>query len=372
MLRFPSGRPYRRFAAAAVLLLLWVASAYGQGNRNLQQQPFPAMGGIPLINVGGDALESQFARLQFAQMMLEDQAKDARRREEGRKQGQKMVDAGLVSALDLAAPGKAVDEFNKAAGLIKEQKSKEAVPHLQKALAAYPKFVSAHNNLGLAYMDLDQPELARAQFQAAAELDKAFPGSFLNLGRLALMQQDYASAQKYVGAAARLAPRDANVLTVLAYAQNGGRAYHEAISTAERVHALEHKGLANVHYVAAAAALELGDTAAAQRELAAFVREDPSNALAPVARQNLEVLAHPTALVPVRSVQPAQNLANSERLREQVAALGDENETAACAECASAPPLPPAHRPPTAARGPSQGRAGLSAAPSTRSRSSSR
>ncbi len=284
---------------------------------------------IPTFNVGGNAMEAQFARLDFAQMYLEQQNRAARDRE----QNQKLVAEGTVSVLDLAAPGKAVNEFNKAAALLTQQHSKQAIPHLQKAIAAYPKFVSAHNDLGLAYMELEDSENARSEFEKAVSLDDKFPGSFLNLGRLALMQKDFARAKALLERAASLRPRKADVLTVLAYAENGAGQYQRAIETAGRVHALEHKGMANVHYIAASAAISLDDFPTAQRELEFFVREDPANPLAPIAHQDLAVLAR-------RQNQPAQasgaqpqprmtasapqTFPNTARLRDQLSALGDE------------------------------------------------
>ena len=321
----------------------WVLAGFLLGCAGGMQAQGPVS--IPLINVGGDATEAQFARLDFAQKLLEEQARDAREKAEGLERRKKLVASGTVSALDLAAPGKAVSEFNKAASLLSQQHSKEAILHLRKAIATYPKFVSAHNNLGLAYMDLEDSETARSEFETAAKLDDKFPGSFLNLGRLALMQKDFPTAESDLEKAASLQPRNANVLTALAYAQNSAQHYRRAIDTAGRVHALEHKGLANVHYVAASAAVSLDDFQAAQRELEFFVHEDPSHPLAPTARYNLEVLARrQNAHVPTpvtSGTQPAaliassspQTFPNTARLKDQLTALGDESADASCADC---------------------------------------
>ncbi len=325
-----------------------VATCWAQVPSNTDQ---PALlGGVPLINIGADATEAQFARLDFAQMYLEEQARHARERQQQQKQNQKLLDSGTVSALDLAAPGRAVGEFNKAATLLQQQKPSEAVRHLEKAIATYPKFVSAHNDLGLAYLDLDDAERARSEFELASKLDDKFPGSFLNLGRLALSQMDYAAAQADLTRAVALQPRNASTLTALAYAQHGAHKEREAIATAERVHALDHKGAAAVHYVAAAAALALNDRAIAERELALFVREDPANALAPLARHNLDVLKRETAVPQDQrpagppQAQTVETFPNSERLHGQLAALGSEDDTESCAGCernaAAAPDLP--------------------------------
>ncbi len=285
---------------------------------------------VPIMNVGADALEARFARLDFAQMYLEQQNRDARKQAESQAQNKRLVDSGIVSALDLAAPGKAIREFNEAATLLKEQKSQKAIPHLRKAIAAYPKFVSAHDNLGLAYLDLDDAEHAKSEFETALKLDDKFPASFVHLGRLALTRDDFAEAEFMLAKAAALQPRSPNTLTVLAYAQLGAHEYRQAIATAGRVHSLEHKGLANAHYVAASAAAALNDIPTLQRELEFFLREDPTNPLAPSAHETLQRIARqPVAPQPANvpaANQAPQNPANAERLKNELGELADASD----------------------------------------------
>jgi len=314
--------------ASLSLVVCGIGIAIGQ---IAQQDP------VPVVNVGGNYMEAQFARLEFAQKVLEEQN---RKSEEQRKQRQKLLDTGTVSALDLQAPGKAVSEFNKGAELLQHQKSREAIAHLEKAIAAFPKFISAHNDLGLAYEDLDDAEHAKSEFELAARLDAKFAGSFLNLGRLALVEKDFTAAESHLEKAAALRPKDASVLTVLAYAQNSTHQYRHAIETAERVHSLDHKGLANAHYVAAASAIELKEFQIVERELELFLKEDPTNPLAPAATYNLKVLAshqdiasRPAANSSVES-QRVITYTNPEALKNALASLGAEEED--CADCAPA------------------------------------
>ncbi len=142
---------------------------------------------LPYMNAGPD---SAFAQIDFAQIYLDTGNRQMKKNAEQQEQRKHLVDSGAVSALDLDAPGKAIDEFNTASTLLKAQKSKEAIAHLQKAIAAYPKFVIAHNTLGLAYLDQEDGR-AKDEFEAAAKLDEKFPGSFLNLGLLALSAKDF-------------------------------------------------------------------------------------------------------------------------------------------------------------------------------------
>jgi len=284
------------------------------------------------------------AQIDLKLLYLDQVNRDAKKSAERRMQDQKLVDSGVVSALDLQAPNKAVDEFNRAATLMKAQNSKEAIALLQKAIRVYPSFVSAHIGLGLAYLDQEDPARARSEFETAAKLDQKFPGSFLNLGLVALTMNDFATAQPQLARAASLRPNDPRILTTLAYAQNGTRQYQQTLETSKKVHALDHKGMANVHYVAASAAMSLNDFEAMERELGFFLAEDPTNAFAPVARQNLAALAHNKVVRAQASASPAQTTTlvaslrpqtfpNSERLKAQLSAAGNESDTASCEDC---------------------------------------
>ncbi|HET9743665.1 MAG TPA: tetratricopeptide repeat protein [Terriglobales bacterium] len=301
---------------------------------------------IPTINVGGNYMESQFARLEFTQKYLEEQN---RKSEDQRKQREALIQSGTVSALDLEAPPKAVNEFNRAADLLKAQRAKEAIPHLQKAIADYPKFISALNNLGIAYLDSDDPTHAREEFETAARLDGKFAATFVSLGRLDLSQNQFAAAEQNLDKAAALRPRDASILTALTYAQSSNHQYHHAIETADRVHELPHKDLANVHYIAASAAIALKDFPTVQRELESFLQEDPANPLAPNARYNLKLLADykarnaaaqngKAAAVPVSETK-VTTFPNSDALKRALASLGNDEDDD-CADCSSSDPVP--------------------------------
>jgi VWFA-related protein len=328
------------FLASVAALLLCGLSAFAQ---------------IPNVPSGPD---SRFEQLEVLQLYL-DKLDPHVRGIEQQEANKNLVDSGLVSALDLAAPNSAVEQFNRAQSLMQKQQSAEAMKHLQKALKIYPKFVSAHVSLGLAYVDQGDPGSARTEFETAEKLDEKFPASFLSLGRLSLSQRDFTTAQSELEKAASLNPRDARTLLTLAYAQNGTHNYPQSIETAQRVHALDHKGMANVHYVAAASARAINDLEIVKRELSFFLSEDPTNAFAPRARKNLDALTRKSATVPAGSA--AQQLAisstpqgfhsfpNSERLKEELSALGEDPAGGTCGGCG--PPVEgnaaPASSPPS-------------------------
>jgi len=118
-----------------------------------------ALAQIPYFNAGPD---SGFAQIDFAQMYLDQVNRHAKESEHQKAQDKELIDSGVVSALDLEAPNKAVEQFNQATSLMKAQHSKEAIKHLQRAIDVYPKFVSAHIGLGLAYLDQEDTPHARS------------------------------------------------------------------------------------------------------------------------------------------------------------------------------------------------------------------
>lgn len=262
--------------------------------------------------------------------------------EQQKAEQKQLVDSGAVSALDLEAPNGAIEQFNRACSLLKAQNSSEAITHLQKAIREYPKFVSAHVVLGRAYVDREDTVRAKTEFQAAADLDNKFALPLLDLGRIALAQNDFASAQSQLEKAATLRPQDVTILSTLAYAQNGNREYLQTLATVQRIHALEHKGAANVHYVAASAALSLKDYAAMERELSTLLAEDPNSEYAANARKNLAALEHNKTVLAANATArsaPAMlasnatvTFPNSDRLKAQLNGLGDESD---CRDCAT-------------------------------------
>ena len=304
---------------------------------------------LPYMNGGPD---SAFAQIDFAQIDPDADVWD--RAENPNAPGNtEVIDFGSVSMLDLDAPKKAIQQFRAGSALLREQRSREAIRYLEKAIFLYPKFVSAYNALGLAY--LDQRDLrARDEFLAAAKLDDQFPGSFLNLGILALSSSNFTDAESNLARAAALRPDDAKILTALAYAQNGVRNYTETLHTVERLHQLEHRGVANAHYIAAAAALSLNDLAHTRTQLLTFLQEDPTNPLAPVAREKLQTLfPRPATKSAAASPRPAiaadtvtvQTFPDTAYLKNELQEIKDDSDqdnTVAdlCSDCETTPDPP--------------------------------
>ena len=300
---------------AKVLKIVVRDRASGQmGSLSIPLQPSEP-GTEPSISEGGGGMQAQVLRLDLTRKILPGRQRNLDAAERERRQS--LIAAGKLSVLDLEAPVKATDEFNQASALLKGRQTQEAMVHLRKAIRAYPKFVTAHNYLGMAYQETDDIAHARAEYDTAAQLDGTFAASFVNLGRLELSLNNYVAAKAYLEKAAGLRSTDAGILTALAYAQHGDHQYLEALKTARRIHSISHDGEGIAHYLAASAAVSLNDYPAAQREYAFFLQEDPANPLAAAAQSNLDILRKCQQAIAAQ--QSKQGVPNSDLLKEQLA-----------------------------------------------------
>lgn len=184
---------------------------------------------------------------------------------------------GSLSKLDLKAPGKARGEYQKGYQLLMGKDLKGAVEHLVRATTIYPQYVSAHNALGTAYLDLNENEKARDEFLQATSLDDHMPNSFLNLGCAHLALKDYAAAEETFRKASALAPLDVQLQLALAYGEFTNKDYPAVLTTTKEIHSHKHEGAALVHFFAAAALEANGNLPAAQDEIRLLLKEDPKS-----------------------------------------------------------------------------------------------
>jgi Ca-activated chloride channel family protein len=234
-------------------------------------------GGMPS---GGSQVEIDATHLQFSIMDL--QVSQARHQGDGQESR-----SDAVSKLDLKAPGKAKKEYAKGVRALSKREFTEAVQHLSNAMTVYPSYVAAHDALGIAFMDLGRDQQARDEFQAAVSLDNHLPDSFANLCSAEIAIGDYSSAQRAIERASSLAPLNLEFLTTLTFAKLLNQQYSQVVSMAHQVHERKHEGAAIVHYLAALAWHNQGDSNEMRSELNSFLTEDAKNPLAEKARQLL-------------------------------------------------------------------------------------
>jgi len=202
---------------------------------------------------------------------------------------------GTVSASDLKLPKKASKEFDKATKLIAKQDWQAAIDQLNKALALYPDYAEAYNNLGVVYAHLGDPNKEREALQKAIAANDHFAPALVNLARLEMKEQNYAAAEAHLTQATSADPTDARALVLLAQSQLLDRHYEDAIASAGKVHALSHGQYAVVHYMAARACERLNRFPDAMNEFNLFLAEEPTGDRANAARQEMATIQKPLA-----------------------------------------------------------------------------
>jgi len=192
-----------------------------------------------------------------------------------------------VSAGDLKVPEQASKEFDKATKLIAQEHWEKAIDQLNKALALYPAYAEAYNNLGVVYARLGDSQKEREALQKAVAANDHFAPAFVNLARLEMKNKNFAAAETYLIQATTVDPTDAGSLALLAQVQLMDHHYEDAVASAGKVHSLAHEPYALVHYVAARAWERLHRFPEALAEFKLFLSEEPPGDRAAAARQEM-------------------------------------------------------------------------------------
>lgn len=195
--------------------------------------------------------------------------------------------SAFVSAADLAIPSKARKEFVKAQGWIDHQDFKKAIQALNQAIAIYPAYAGAYNNLGVAYARIGDHGKEREALQKAVSINDHFAPAYVNLGRMEIGSGDFAAAENFFNKATSYDPTDPMTLVLLTYSEFINQHYDLAIATARKAHTVQGSH-AFVHQIAARAYERKRDGVDAIAELELFLKEEPTGERADAARKELK------------------------------------------------------------------------------------
>ena len=194
--------------------------------------------------------------------------------------------APFVSATDLAIPSKAQKDFDKAQALIDRHDFKKAIQMLNEAIAIYPNYAGAYNNLGVIYSREGDREKERDALMKALSINDHFAPAYVNLGRMDIATGDFAGAETQLNKASSYDPLDAMTLVLLTYSEFMNHHFDQVIATSHRAHGLQGPH-AFAHQVAARAYEQKRDGVNAIAELQLFLREEPTGQRADIARKEL-------------------------------------------------------------------------------------
>ena len=197
--------------------------------------------------------------------------------------------ASTIAAQDINIPESAVREFNKAIDLLNRQEWKKAIERLNRAVALYPHYAAAWNNLGAAYAHLgDRPHEQEALEKAVGLNDHLAP-AFVNLAKLAIADRNMGRAETLLDKASSADPANAQTLTLLANVELLQQHYDQAIAACRKVHSLPGSH-AVVHYIAAHALEHEKHFSEAEAEFQTFLKEEPTGERAEAVRKQLSNL----------------------------------------------------------------------------------
>ncbi len=196
----------------------------------------------------------------------------------------------LVAAVDLNIPEGARKEFDKANQFLAKGNWQKAIERLNKAIAIYPRYAEAYNNLGVVYGRMGDRVQNFEALQKAVSLNDHFAPAYLNLARMAIVDRDLPRAESLLDKATAIDPADPQVLSLLAHVELLNHHYDQALTDCRRAHSAARGPHAVVHYVAARIFEEENRPTDALAEFQIFLTEEQSGPRADAVRKEMTVL----------------------------------------------------------------------------------
>jgi tetratricopeptide (TPR) repeat protein len=192
--------------------------------------------------------------------------------------------AASTSANELRIPADAKRSFMKGMDALYRRDYPKAAEAFEKAVATYPQYDMAYDNLGMTYVMLAQPDKARAAFERAVQLNDKNADADRNYARLLLGSKENARAIELLTKALSVEPQDPSSLTLISIAQLRTGDVNAALQNALKVHDLSHEPHAAAHYVAGRAYEEKQEYQKATVEYETYLSESPDGPEAPQVR----------------------------------------------------------------------------------------
>ena len=197
-----------------------------------------------------------------------------------------------VSAQDLSVPSKAREEFEKGMDAHAQGDDKVAQELLEEAVALYPNYVRAHNNLGVLYLKAGLKEKAFTEFSKAIQFDPKFAPGYVNQARVSISNGKFAEAEPSLKKAIEVDPSALNAMVLLCQTEFAQKEYPQSLQTARQVHQLSREPqYADLHLVTGQILVNQGKGTEAAAEYQMFVDENPSDPRVPKVKSLISRLA---------------------------------------------------------------------------------
>ncbi len=180
-----------------------------------------------------------------------------------------------TSANELRVPIDAKRSFMKGMDALYRHDYPKAAEAFEKAVAIYPQYDMAYDNLGVTYVMLGQTGKARAAFERSVQLNDKSPDADRNYARLLLESNENKRALELLNKSLSVDPLNPSTLTLISIAQFRTGDVDDALQNALRVHQLAHEPHAAAHYIAGRAYEEKQEYQKARVEYETYLQEDP-------------------------------------------------------------------------------------------------
>jgi tetratricopeptide (TPR) repeat protein len=184
--------------------------------------------------------------------------------------------APVTSAAQLRVPSDARKAFDKGLASWQKKDYEKAAAEFERAVALYPDYDTAYNNLGVMYAHLKQPDKAIAAFERSVQLNDKNADADRNLARMLMHQKNFARAEDLLKKSLSVQPLDPGSLTMLSIAEIENGKLDEALTDARKVHDLPHDGYAVSHFIAGQALERKHQPQDAAAEYMVYLRESPN------------------------------------------------------------------------------------------------
>ena len=188
----------------------------------------------------------------------------------------------MISTQDLSVPDKAHDAFTKGMEAHARGDDREAQDDLEQAVAIYPNYVRAHNNLGVLYLKAGLKIKAFVEFSKAVELDPKFAPGYVNQAKISISDGNFAEAEPELKKAIDADPSSFSAMKLLCETEFAQKQYAEFLLMARHIHVLTREPeYSDLHLVAADILINQGKKQEAVAEYHMYLDENPASPQAP-------------------------------------------------------------------------------------------
>jgi len=192
--------------------------------------------------------------------------------------------------LDPAIPPKAKREFERASDASKSGKTDDAIAHLRNAIALYPSYLMAHNDLGAQLLEQGKLDEAAREFRLAVQIDSKAFNPRLNLGIVLVQERKFSDAVEMLKKAIALQPNSPAAILYHGLALEGINDFNGAERELKTAHDLGGISYAVALFHLGQIYMNKGERAEARRAFEGYVREAPTGPNASQARKMIGIL----------------------------------------------------------------------------------